>query len=610
MSLPLQLFALAIIAMLAGPALYRAARTASWLVSSLDAFVMVAILGLLGFHVLPEAFSVLGVGALVLVVAGWVLPMVIDRSKRISHQGLHKLTLSAAVAGLAVHTMLDGVALAGAEAGHEGALQLALAVVLHRLPVGMFLWHVPRERFGRNAAIGVLGLAALTTALGFALGDSVLHTLSDGWFAGFQALVAGSLLHVVIGHKHEHEPADLRVRRIGEAVAVVLAVGLLVGLSQLEHGHGEFHEAAHLHDFGARLLSLSYESAPALLLGYLLAGLLGTAMPARSMRWLSRGSSFSQAARGVAFGAPLPICSCGVVPVYHGMVSKGVPMAAGMAFLVATPELGIEAILLSVPLLGPELTITRVICAVSVALLVGWILGRKEPKREPEPVVDEPSEGRTSPIQVVRRSLRTGLGTVVDETSGWILAGLVVAAAIEPGWLAGLSTVPGWAQVALFAVVGMPVYVCASGATPLAAALIFGGVSPGAAIAFLIAGPATNITTFGVLRNLHGRNTAIVFGATVVGLATTFGVLTNLILPSVGITAGELHEHGPSLVQTVALVLLSLVFAASLYRRGPRSWLATVVQPDDSHDDHDHDHDHDHGHDAGDGHCGGGHCCD
>ena len=104
--------------------------------------------------------------------------------------------------------------------------------------------------------------------------------------------------------------------------------------------------------YAQRFLHLMLETSPALLIGYALAGALKVALPRASLGWVSRGGSLSQAVRGMAFGIPIPICSCGVVPVYQGLVKRGVPAAAGMAFLVATPELGIESLLLSIPLLG------------------------------------------------------------------------------------------------------------------------------------------------------------------------------------------------------------------------------------------------------------------
>jgi len=132
-------------------------------------------------------------------------------------------------------------------------------------------------------------------------------------------------------------------------------------------------------------------------------------------------------------------------------------------------------------------------------------------------------------------------------------------------------------DVPLFALLGIPMYVCASGATPLAAVLIHKGVSPGAAIAFLLTGPATNITTFGVLSRLHGRKAAWVAGITMTIAAIMLGLITNVYL---GIRVDRpLHDlafHDATLFQSGCAAVLVVLFAYSVFRRGPRGVLGEV----------------------------------
>src|SRR5262249_52536105 len=132
------------------------------------------------------------------------------------------------------------------------------------------------------------------------------------------------------------------------------------------------------------------------------------------------------------------------------------------------------------------------------------------------------ARGTKAPIAArLAGGLRYGFGDMVDSTAPWILVGLGLAALLGP-WLSagGVEGVPRALEVPLFALIGMPLYVCASGSTPLAAVLIAKGVSPGAAIAFLLTGPATNVTTFGVLARLHSKKTAALFALTT-ALVTT-----------------------------------------------------------------------------------------
>ena len=176
----------------------------------------------------------------------------------------------------------------------------------------------------------------------------------------------------------------------------------------------------------------------------------------------------------------------------------------------------------------------------------------------------------------------------------------MIAALLAPGSMTvTLGQAPAWLGVVGFALIGLPLYVCASGATPLAAGLVAAGASPGAAVAMLLAGPATNVTTFGVLGKLHGRRIALIFGASVVIMAIVCGWSVDAALGAEhAIPALERgHEHA-GWWQWASLAALGLMVAASLARMGPRSWLQTVM----SFGGHDHDHDHGEGESEG---CGG-----
>jgi hypothetical protein len=275
-----------------------------------------------------------------------------------------------------------------------------------------------------------------------------------------------------------------------------------------------------------------------------------------------------------------------------------------MAFLVATPEIGLDAVILSIPLLGVPFTCLRVVAAALVALFIGIIVGRlAKPvaSGSVETTVDVPP--KPSFVVRMRDGLKLGLGEVVDHTGPWILLGLGVAAAaaplVEGGWMGDI--VPA-AQVVLFALVGVPAYVCASGATPLVAVLLFGGVSPGAALAFLLTGPATNVTTFGVLARLHGRFVAVAFSLVMVTASVGLGLVANWVFHDFTPQGIEtLHDHSGSTFQQVFLALLTLVLLTSFVRRGPRKFVGIIFNGDEEkiqgaagceEDDNDHCHEH------------------
>jgi hypothetical protein len=205
------------------------------------------------------------------------------------------------------------------------------------------------------------------------------------------------------------------------------------------------------------------------------------------------------------------------------------------------------------------------------------VVGAFVPGRAPVVVAAQP----TLPL---RDRLRTGarfaLVELVDHTLPWVLLGVVLAAVAEPLLGHGLLVdLPPALQVPLFAVVGIPLYVCAAGATPIAAVAVHKGVSAGAALAFLLAGPATNVTTFAVLGRLHGRRTAWVFAGAVLAVATAAGWMVDAI----GVPAFPAIEDGAHpethWLGAVAVAAIGVLAVASLFRQGARGVANQIVSP-------------------------------
>jgi uncharacterized membrane protein YraQ (UPF0718 family) len=349
-------------------------------------------------------------------------------------------------------------------------------------------------------------------------------------------------------------------------------------------------------------LTLALQSAPALLAAYLAVSVLH-AWDIDLARLLGRGSALVQSLRGTLVGLPMPICSCGVIPLYRSLVLQGVPRTAALSFLVAGPELGVTAVFLSLSLLGVEITLVRALAAATLAMVVGLVVGR----RAPAPMGVHPPSGTRAkePLRArLVQGVRYGLGDMVDATGPWVLVGLGLAALLDPFLSAeGFIGVPAALEVPLFALIGMPLYVCASGSTPLVAVLILKGVSPGAAIAFLLTGPATNLTTFGLLAHLHSRRTALLFAVTTALTATGLGYAANAWIGSgTASLPAHLYEHGGSALEFACALGLVMLFTISILRQGTRRFIGQVISPHgvDAHHDHDHEHGHDdHGHNHG-----------
>ena len=564
------------------PVIYRLCRGRSQALTALDGFVFVSMGGIILLDFLPQALEAGGWPCVVFAVLGVGLPTVIERRAHRLGEHFHRAALYLGLLGLLIHSMLDGVYLgsSGADSG-----LLPLAVILHRLPVGLTVWWLVRWSRGRGAAMLLLGVLAVLTALGYFAGAGLLDGLSGKGLAWFQSLVAGSLFHVVLhrsrGAAPEEAPAAAgrKVPLSASGIGGFLGLGLVVFLLTGEHG-GHAHSGEH-DEFWPAFLDLALQSAPALLLGYFLAGLVAVFLPVSSVRWLGGGSLTGQALRGVAVGLPLPVCSCGVVPLYRALVERGVPATAALAFLVATPELGADAVLLSLPLLGGPFTLIRIAAAAVLALAVAVIVGRTISSRTPEnsAATAEEAEGAADGLlDKLGGGIKTGLGTLVDHTGPWVLVGLAVAALVGPlvrdSWLVGCDP---YLQVALFAVLGIPVYVCASGATPMVAVLLAGGVSPGAALAFLLTGPATNVVTFGVISDLHGRKTAVFFCVMMATLAVTIGFAVNQFFPGFAALDPQAgHDHSADYLAWTCLWILGGLFLLSLLRRGPREVVGSV----------------------------------
>lgn len=583
-----------------GPLLGWLLRASAMGLQLLDGFVFAAILGLAVFQLLPEALERAGALSLLTAAVGVLGPLVVETRLGQLSRKTHGAVLGLTMLGLAAHEILDGAALA---AGHASPA-MALAVVLHRVPIGMLVWWAVRPAFGGAAALAALGLIAAATAAGYVFLGPAFRELEGPLAGHLMALVAGSILHVVL---HQTGPEGFSTREENcpywAGAGALAAIVMLCLVPGGEHGHGHG-VVAHAPGVADVFLGLVYESAPALLLGFLLAGLVHGFLPEAGIEWLSRGGRFSQALRGMLFGLPLPICSCGVVPVYESLIARGAPVAAGVAFLVATPQLGLDTFLLSIPLLGLPMALTLLGGAIVVAVFCGAVLGGLLEARAPGSArADGAAEGDSCCAHEehgagegpaggrLEKALRHAFVELVDHTGPWIAAGLAVAAlagiAVDFSAVVGL---PPALQILVLTLASIPVYVCASAATPVAAMLLAKGVAPGAVVALLLAGPATNMTTFALLRRLHGDRGALAFTAALVASAVGVAGLAQVAFGAWSWVPPRLPDgHGAGRLELAAAVVLGLLAAAALVRQGPRGLAAQLLPAED----HDHGH---HGH--------------
>lgn len=543
---------LSAVALLVGP---LSARLRSAMAShALEAFVLVSVIGLLLLHALPHTGASLGASAGPLVVAGAALAWWHERRRPSTNDAEPSLStwLAVALIGSAfVHAILDGVVI-GADGDRLGAL--ALGVVLHRVPVGIALWSVLRPRAGLPVTVAVATALIAGTVVGGLAGGELAARFALALHV-VQALFIGALLFTMLTSTSARTagvPHQTR-ERVGQLLGAIGGGGVVVGLGLLHH------ETSSLE----ALWELTVDSALPLLVAFLIVGALQAS--GRDVTPPTMGAHpLSQATIGAAVGLPTPLCSCSVVPLYRDLVRRGVPTPTAMAFLVAAPEVGVPAIMLSASMLGFELTVARTVGAFILAIAVGALVGGRVPATATPSM---PRAQTTSSWSAFGQRTLDGTLDAIDHTGPWIALGLLVAAVAGP-LLQGdvLALAPPGLDVVVAAVVGVPLYVCASGSTPVAASLLAQGVSPGAMVAFLWTGPATNLTTLGLLGRLHGARVATAFAATMAGVAIALGLGINAMGPVVAPAAAVAHEVGP--LDVVGAALLGVLGLWSLWRQG------------------------------------------
>ncbi len=287
------------------------------------------------------------------------------------------------------------------------------------------------------------------------------------------------------------------------------------------------------------------QMSPYLLFGFLMAGALSVCI---SPQWVQRhlgGRGLGPVWKASLFGVPLPLCSCSVIPVSASIRRHGAGRSATTAFLLSTPQTGVDSVAITYALLGPVFAVFRPIAAFLTGLLGGGLvqladqLGGDDEAKDSDPqACNEVCCDRSSGQSMIVRVLHYGLIVLPRDIGVALLVGVVIAGAmaalVEPGQLKGYfggeTFFAAALSILLMMAVGVPVYVCATASVPIAAGMMHIGASPGAALAFLIAGPATNAATFTTLWKLLGRRAAAIYLFSVALSAFSCGLLLNWLL--------------------------------------------------------------------------------
>jgi len=329
-------------------------------------------------------------------------------------------------------------------------------------------------------------------------------------------------------------------------------------------------------------LDLSAEASPWLLLGLLIAGLMKAWVPSKVLsKHLGQGKL--AIIKAALIGAPLPLCSCGVIPVATELRRSGASPSATSSFLVATPETGIDSVSVSYALLGPVFAVYRPIAAIMSAIITGLLVAtikkeeikspatqqqseklaccgsQKTVKREEAPTSTKsccsskksiPAITENAFISKTKQGIYYASTKLIDDIIIWLLIGLIFASLVRtflPQEFL-LSYGSGLPAMLLMILISIPMYICATASTPIAAGFIMAGLSPGTALVFMMAGPATNISTLGVIRNEMGSNVLIRYLLGVALCAIGFALLLDFSLSFYDINISDQMKHSHELL--------------------------------------------------------------
>ena len=340
-----------------------------------------------------------------------------------------------------------------------------------------------------------------------------------------------------------------------------------------------------LSEFFSNFLILSNEASPWLLLGLVIAGLMKAWGPTQI---LSRhlGSGNSAIIKAALIGAPLPLCSCGVIPVATELRRSGASAPATASFLVATPETGVDSISVSYALLGPVFAIYRPITAILSAIVTGLLVTkatvvtdhqqaetsccqseREVEKAKPSCCETSAKKQSSSVINKTIVGLRYASTQLIDDLVIWLLIGLIFATLVRTfvpiSFL--LSYGSGLPAMLLMIAISIPMYICATASTPIAAGFILAGLSPGTALVFMMAGPATNISTLGVIKKEMGKSVLSHYLLGISSCAIAFGLLLDWTISYFSINISQQMQHSHEILPywlgltcTVIIVILAI----------------------------------------------------
>lgn len=334
------------------------------------------------------------------------------------------------------------------------------------------------------------------------------------------------------------------------------------------------------------------ESSPYVLLGFFIAGLLKAFLPKDFISTHLGGSSLKSIVKASAMGVPIPLCSCGVIPAAAGLKEQGAGKGPVTSFLISTPETGVDSVAVTYALLDPVMTIIRPFSAFLTAIAAGISVAfasanEKEDRKgfSPFPMAEKgcgsdscgcssTDEKENTFKEKFMGGMSFAFGELIKDIGKWFMIGIVLAGLISvylsPDLVAKYLGNEYLSMIIMLAI-AVPLYVCATASTPIAAALALKGISPGAALVFLMAGPATNVASLTVVSRIIGKKSAVVYLTVIIAVSFALGIIVNKLYGYLGISitswvAGIEHHEG-TFIATVSSVVLLLLIGRSMLKK-------------------------------------------
>lgn len=343
-------------------------------------------------------------------------------------------------------------------------------------------------------------------------------------------------------------------------------------------------------EFVLELVYLFNEMSPYLLLGFLLAGVLHVYFPKDKVQKYLGRKSFKSVVNSALLGVPLPLCSCGVIPTGVSFHKNGASKGASISFLISTPQTGVDSVLATYSLLGLPFALIRPVVAFITGVVGGQALNLVDDET-PNPKKPQVLTDSLKTDNKFKRMLHYAFVDFLADIAKWLVIGLLIAALITVlipnGFFEQYLSNP---YINMLIVLGasIPMYVCATGSIPIAAALMMKGISPGAAFVFLMAGPATNAGTITVIGQSLGKRALFTYMISIMVGALIAGALINSVMPADWFLLSTMLEHGhgshliPSWLSYSSSILLTALILNVFFRQIKNKYISKTPKTMDT----------------------------